>query len=269
MCILCDAANLRMLVSPLRDLSHLDLSESIHIAREAAIQLVLDTTDALGEIEDSESLLRNLAPEVYLEYVVERAEQDGVARDPEVREWKAAVSDHSILLDPRVQAFLSSAAEGLASYALQLQDHRSVLERYLEVPAGAPVFGGIGPNGEIAFDLGSERYVVLTDDEALRIVMDRLIDDLWREDPARLLAYTNLPAGAVDILAAAQQRPQEEANDVLAGMVDVQALSEDTLRQSGCARFLAEGISDDFTEQRFGDRLIIRLLMSGQPEDDD
>src|SRR5690606_1073401 len=154
-----------------------------------------------------------------------------------------------------------SAAEGLATYILQIREHKRALEQFLEERGGAVVFGGVGLNGEIIFDRGSERYVVLDDDEALRIAMDRLASNLRNEDPRWLLEYTNLPIGATDVLAAMQQGPADRANDILAGIVDLQALTEDRVRQIGYAPFVAEGVTEEFSEQRFGDRIIVRLRL--------
>jgi len=258
MCVLCEKDNLRLLVSPLRHLSQQELADAIGIAREAAWQLVLDTADALTEA--SEPAERSeVGPSGYLEYVVERAERDGVIAAGAVAEWSEALRDERIYRDPRVQAFLSSAAEGLASYVLQIRDHQEALERFLEERNGGVRFAGVGGNGEITFIRGSDRYVVLSDEEALRIAMDRLALDLCREDPRWLLAYTNLPVGAADVVAAMQQGPPDRANDILAGIVDLQALAEDRVRQVGYAPFIAEGVTDEYSEQRFGDRIIVRF----------
>src|SRR5690606_488299 len=127
--------------------------------------------------------------------------------------WVSAARDDSILRDPRVQGFLSSAAEGLATYILQIREHKLALEQFLEERNGAVVFAGVGVNGEIIFDRGFERYVVLSDDEAMRIAMDRLASNLRNEDPRWLLEYTNLPVGATDVLAAVQKGPADRAND--------------------------------------------------------
>lgn len=259
MCILCHSASLRLLVAPLDSLSHLDLSESVRVAREAAMQLVLDTTDTAGELENSGAILDELASDTYIEYVVERAERDVVATSEEVSGWNASAEDGSIYLDPRVQAFLSSAAEGLSTYVVHIQDQRAVLERFLEVPSGRIEFAGIGASGEVMFDLGPERYIVLSDEEALQIAIDRVSLSLHDEDPTRLLPYTSLPDAAVEVLAAAQTKGQDEANDILSGIVDLRALAEDVLRQHGYAQLVLENLTQDHTEQRFGDRVIIRL----------
>ncbi len=268
MCILCNAESLRLLVTTLDSLPHPELAESIRVAREAAMQLVLDTADALQEFEGPEAALHAIGPDAYVHYVVDRAEQDGIADAAEVREWRAALGEGRILTDPRVQAFLSSATEGLAIYIAQIREKRAILERFLEVSAGSTLFAGIGPYGEISFDYGNDRYVVLSDEEAMQIAVERISRELWQEDPALLLRYSNLPEDAIDLIVTAQRGPQEKANDILAGIIDVTALAEDTVRQTGYARFVAEGISDDFTEQRFGDQLIVRLRLSGAPRDE-
>lgn len=266
MCVLCDKENLRLLVSPLTSLSHRELADAITIAREAAWQLVLDTADAITERDpDSEGLSPHVGPDGYLDYIVDRAEREGAIEPGDVAFWNGALRDESILRDPRVQAFLSSAAEGLANYILQIRDHQAALELFLEERNGAVVFAGIGLNGEIIFDRGPERYVVLSDDEALRIAMDRMATGLCKEDPRRLLEYTNLPMGAADVLAAMQKGPPDRANDILAGIVDLHALTEDRVRQVGYAPFIADGVTDEFSEQRFGDRVIIRLRVSPDP----
>lgn len=268
MCILCNPESLRLLVTPLGSLSHPELAESIRVAREAAMQLVLDTADALQEFEGPEAALRTVGPDGYLQYVVERAEQDGVAGADEVREWNAAQNEGRVLLDPRVQAFLSSSTEGLAIYLSQIREKQAVLERFLELRPETTTFGGIGAHGEIGLDHGNDRFIVLSDEEALQIAIDRIARDLWKEDPALLLRYSNLPEDAIDLIVTAQRGPQEKASEILAGIIDVTALAEDTVRQTGYARFIAEGLTDDFSEQRFGDQLIIRLRLSGAPREE-
>jgi hypothetical protein len=37
------------------------------------------------------------------------------------------------------------------------------------------------------------------------------------------------------------------------------------VRQVGYAPFIADGVTDEFSEQRFGDRVIIRLRVSPDP----
>jgi len=266
MCILCHTDSLRLLVTPLASISHLELAESIRVAREAAMQFVLDTADAWADDEGSEETLPTVDHDSYIRYVVERAESDGVLDSDGADEWRQTASRAEIINDPRVQAFLSSGVEGLAVYSAQIREKRAVLERFLEVARGATAFGGIGASGEIFFDLDEERFIVLTDDEALQIAMDHVSSELWQEDPARLLRYSSLPDEGISLLTSAQQGPQERANEILAGIVDVPLLVEDMVRQMGYGRFVAAGITDDFTEQRFGDVLILRLRV---PDDVD
>ena len=204
---------------------------------------------------------RFVGPEGYVEYVIDRAQRDGVLRDSEASSWSGDHRDGTIYHDPRVQAFLSAAAEGLATYILQIAEHKKALELFLEERNGGVSFAGIGGSGEILFDRGVERYVVLNDDEALRIAMDGVATSLSREDPQHLLEYTNLPLGAADVVAAMQQGPADRANEILAGIVDLQALTEDRVRQIGYAPFVAEGVTEEFSEQRFGDRIIVRLRL--------
>lgn len=269
MCILCDTHSLRLLAAPLETLSNPDLAEAIRAAREAAMQLVLDTADAWADDEEGEDAFPRVDPDSYLGYVVERAEHDGLLTAEEARDWRDSLRAETLLSDPRVQAFLSSAAEGLAVYITQIREKRALLERYLEVRRGTPVFGGIGPAGEIYFDYGEHRYVVLSDDEAMQIAMEHVTNTLWQEDPARLLRYSSLPDDGIGILTAAQQGPQDRANDILAGIVDVALLTEDTVRQHGYARFVAEGPVDDVTEQRFGDVVILCMRLPDEPAEDD
>ena len=264
MCVLCEKGNLRLLTAPLGTLGHRQLAESIGLAREAAWQIVLDTADAIAESAEVDAC-QQLGPEGYFDYVIDRAERDGVLQSPDLEGWHQALRDASIYSDPRVQAFLSSAAEGLADYILQMREHKEALELFLEERNGGVVFAGIGPSGEIVFDCGPARYVVLSEDEGLRIAMDRLADDLCQEDPRWLLEYTNLPVGAADVLAAMQQGPPDRANDILAGIVDLKALTEDRVREVGYAPFVAEGVTEEFSEQRFGDRVIVRLRMPEPP----
>ncbi len=265
MCVLCDKENLRLLVAPLAELSHRELADAISVAREAAWQLVLDTADAITEAEQAGSS-QEIGPEGYIDYVVDRAQRDGAIREAERLQWSSAMRDRSIYCDPRVQAFLSSSAEGLATYILQIREHKKALEQFLEERDGGVRFAGVGANGEIVFDRGLERYIVLSDDEALRIAMDRLSCNLCNEDPRWLLGYTNLPEGATDVLSAMQQGPPDRANDILAGVVDLQALTEDRVKQIGYGPFVAEGVTEEFSEQRFGERIIVRLRLPEGPD---
>jgi hypothetical protein len=264
MCVLCDKENLRLLVAPLASLTHRQLADAIAVAREAAWQLVLDTADAITEAEQTGSS-QEIGPEGYIDYVVDRAQRDSAIRETERLLWSSSMRDQSIYWDPRVQAFLSSAAEGLATYILQIREHKKALEQFLEERNGGVRFAGVGVNGEIVFDRGLERYIVLNDDEALRIAMDRLACNLCNEDPRWLLGYTNLPDGATDVLSAMQQGPPDRANDILAGVVDLQALTEDRVKQIGYAPFVAEGVTEEFSEQRFGERIIVRLRLPEGP----
>lgn len=266
MCVLCEKENLRLLASTLDNLTKRELADAIAVAREAAWQLVLDTADGMNEVDAGE-VSDVVGPDGYLEYVIERADRDGILLPTEELAWTQSVRDESIYKDPRVQAFLSSAAEGLATYLLQIREHKEALELFLEDRSGTIRFSGVGPSGEVVFDRQQERYVVLTDDEAIRIAMDRLANGLCKEDPRWLLGYTNLPVGAADVLAAMQQGPPDRANDILAGIVDLHALTEDRVRQVGYAPFVAEGVTEEFAEQRFGDRIIVRLrLPQSSPE---
>jgi hypothetical protein len=261
MCVLCDKENLRLLSAPLGSLSHPRLAEAIAISREAAWQLVLDSADTIA---DGERRFEewSFAPSHYLEYVIDRAATNGALR----ARWIESVRDGSILLDPRVQGFLSSAAEGFAVYAILVGAHREALEQFLEERTGAVVYAGVGGNGEVLFDRGTERYVVLSEEEAFRIAVDRVTGNLREESPDRLLQYTNLPDGATDVLATMQKGDDERANEILAGIVDVEALTDDLVREVGYGRFIAEGVTEEFSEQRFGDRIIIRMRLPDDPD---
>ncbi|MDQ3556384.1 MAG: hypothetical protein M3409_06365 [Gemmatimonadota bacterium] len=267
MCILCNADSLRLLVAPLDSLSHVDLAESVRVAREASMQLALDAADALGDAGAPAPQPERLDPEEYLRYAVDRAEQDGISDAGEVRAWEKAFEAGTLLTDPRVQAFLSSAAEALAGYLVQIEEQRAILERFLEIRPEQIVFAGIGPHGEVSFDFGDERCVVLSEEEAMQIAIDAVTSELWREAPERLLRYSSLPDDALDLLVTAQRNPQDKAVDILSGIVDVAALAEDAVRQNGYGGFIAEGMTDDFTEQRFGEVVIIRLRLSDAPHE--
>jgi hypothetical protein len=268
MCILCNADSLRLLVMPLDSITSPQLAEAVGVAREAAMQLVLDAADAWADEVGSEEAIPVVEPEGFVRYAVERAEHDGLIDTEAVEEWRSSLEDDSILRDARVQAFLSSAVEGLAIYSLQIREKRRVLERYLEVPRGAAVFGGVGASGEITFEFGDDRYIVLSDDEALQIAMDHIASELWKQDPAVLLRYTSLPDDGVTLLASAQREPQDRANEILAGIIDLPLLVEDRVRQVGYGRFVTDGITTDFEEQRFGDVVVLRLRGPFEPDDD-
>ncbi len=259
MCVLCSADNLRLLTAPADSLPYLQLAESVRVAREAAMQYVLDTIHDLRETPGEAPSL-DVSPEEYLHYVVERAEEDGVATPGDLRSWNAALQGE-YAADPRVQAFVSSAVEGLARYLSKLDDQREALARFLETRPERMEFAGVGLSGELYFRHGGDAYAAVGDDEAAQIAMDRVSWNLHREDPALLLRYTDLPDSALDILRDAQKRPEEEANHVLSGMVDVPALADDALRQRGYGWLVTDNPSDVVSEQRFGDRMIIRFQL--------
>ena len=118
MCVLCYAENLRLLTAPASSLGYLQVAEAVRVAREAALQYVLDLVHELRESPGDLPPLE-VGAEEYLYYVVERAEEDGVATPGELRAWTA--SPHGeYAADPRVQAFVSSAVEGLARYLARM-----------------------------------------------------------------------------------------------------------------------------------------------------
>ena len=256
MCVLCIAENLRLLTAPADSLPHQQLAESIRVAREAAMQYVLDTVHAMREDASGPPSLE-VSPEEYLHYVVERAREDGVSTPGELRSWTLTLHGE-YAHDPRVQAFVSSAVEGLAGYLAQVDEQRELIARFLEARPEHLRFAGVGLSAELYFQYGDDTYVALSDDEAAQIAVDRISWNLSKEDPRLLLHYTDLPDGALDILVDAQQRPEEEANQVLAGMVDVTALADDALRQRGYAWLVSETPTDVLAEQRFGDRMVLR-----------
>lgn len=266
MCVLCNAESLRLLVVPAGSLGPPQLAESIRVARDAAVQFVLDTVDALRDDPGGELSLEVDAEE-YVRYVIARAEEDAVATPAELRSWTAA---HPVdyAPDARVQAFVSSAVEWLATYRARIEEQRGILSRYLEDRSNGVVFTGVGPSSELYFRYGEDTYVVLTDADALQIAVDRVSWGLHREDPHVLLQYTTLPDGAVDILSDAQKRPEDEANQVLAGMVDVSALAEDTLRQHGHGWLVTDPQLGGAVEQRFGDRVVVRFRETDEDEDE-
>src|SRR5690606_17828188 len=100
-----------------------------------------------------------VGPEGYIDYVVDRAVRDNAIEEGDRIAWYAASREGSILRDPRVQGFLSAAAEGLATYILQIREHKLALEQFLEERNGGVSFAGVGANGEIVFDRAFERYV--------------------------------------------------------------------------------------------------------------
>ncbi|HEV2148721.1 MAG TPA: hypothetical protein VGR37_15055 [Longimicrobiaceae bacterium] len=267
MCVLCNAESLRLLVVPAGGLTPLDLAESIRVAREAAVQYVLDTVDDLRE-DPAADLPLTVDTEAYVRFVIERAEEDAVATPAEIRAWTSVLSIE-YASDARVQAFLSSAVEWLATYRSRIDEQRAILSRYLEARAGTVVFTGVGPSSELYFRHDEHTYVALTDADALQIAMDRISWGLHREEPQVLLQYTSLPDGALDILSDAQKRPEDEANQVLAGMVDVAALAEDTLRQHGHAWLVTDPQLGDAVEQRFGDRVVVRFRESEEENEGD
>ncbi|HEX2091481.1 MAG TPA: hypothetical protein VHG28_03725 [Longimicrobiaceae bacterium] len=263
MCVLCNAESLRLLIVPVRSLAPLKLAEAIRVARDAAVQYAVDTVDALRD-DPGSTLPWKVEPEEYVGFVVNRAEEDAVGTPAELRAWTTSYAEE-YADDPRVQAFVSSVAEWLATYRARIEEQRGLVSRFLEARSDSVVFAGVGFGSELYFRHAEHTYVALTDEEALQIAVERVAWGLHREDPSVLLHYTGLPDGAVDILADAQKRPEDEANQVLAGMVDVTALAEDTLRQNGHGWLVADPENGEVVEQRFGDRVVIRFR---ETEDD-
>lgn len=264
MCILCDTQSLRLLIAPLPSLSPGQLADAIRAAREAATQMVIRHVEAKVEQGDS-------APELdadgYGELIVDRAQTDGVITPPELRVWRRAFADGTALRDdPRVQAFLSSCAEGVAEHQAMVTERSELLARYLEIRSHEVRVDSVGPDGEVWFDVRGDTFALLTEAESMELVVRQITDTLPHRAPDELLRYTTLPDGAVDVLADIQLRPDEEAADILAQMVDVAAMAEDAVRAGGYAPLLTEEAGVDVEETRFGEMLVFRTRAGGTPE---
>lgn len=255
MCILCDHGTLRLLTAPLEQLVPGELGDAIRVAREAA---------GPGILDHAEAVLRGEAPpipdaEMYGEVVVARALDAGVLSRAAASAWEARLRKASTARDPRVQAFVSTCAELVDEYRVLFAERREVVERYVEARGDAVEFAGIGQDGELWFEYREESYAPLTQAEATDTVERELVATLHATQPETLLRYSMLPDAALEVLVGVQAKPAEDANEILAGMIDLAALAEDRIRAEGYAPFFrGEGI-DSVEDLRFGEWIIVRV----------
>lgn len=255
MCILCDHGTLELLTTPLDRLAAGQLSEAVRAAREAAGPGVLDHAEAALRGDAAMQVEAGFFGEV----VVARALESGVLSSSEASRWDAGLATPEGQRDPRVQAFLSSCAEILDDYAVLVVERRQVVERFVEAFPGGVRFMWLGPDGELWFDFDSESYVALTESEAKEIVQRELSGTLQTMEPELLLRYSGLPDTGLDVVLGIQAKPEETANALLSGLIDLPALADDQVRAVGYAPFFRGDPPRPVEDLRFGEWVIIRV----------
>lgn len=258
MCILCEPRTLELLTAPLAHFAPGQLSEAIRTAREAA---------GAGILDYAEDVLRGDLPfelnaNLYAEIVINRALEAGVLGNPEAACWQAQLRQGNCgALDARVQAFVSSCAEVIDEYRLLYNERQQVVERFVEAH-GQPVrFGWLGRDGELWFEFQSDAYAVLSYTEAIEIVQREVSATLHTTDPDTLLRYTALPDTAREVIASIQAKPQDVANSILAELIDLPALADDQIRNSGYAPYFRGELTGAIEDLQFGDWIIIRAAL--------
>lgn len=254
MCILCDHGTLEALTAPLESLPPGRISDAVRAAREAAGPGVLDHAEAVLRGDADPVVDAGLYDEV-----VGRALESGVLSSMHATDWDARLQDGEALRDPRVQAFLSSAAEILDEYRVLLTDRRQVVERFVEATGTSVAFLGLGPDGELWFDYESESYVALNQEEAREIVQRELGATLHAMDADVLLRYCNLPDSASDVIIGILSKPNDVANGILGEMVDLPHLADDRIRAVGYAPFFRGEPPRPVEDLRFGEWIILRV----------
>lgn len=259
MCVLCDPHALELLSMPLERLSPADRVRAIQLARDAS------TAAAAPVVEE---VLRGDAafagePEAYLEAVVERGLEDGVLSRGDTFRWEAEIASGRALRDPRVQAFLAGLAELAADYQARAEEERVLLARFLETRPAGLRFATLGRGWELWHEHGGFGYAVVHRDERVRVAAVYLQGTLHRMEPAELLPYTDLPDAGLALLRDVRGRAPDEADDLLAGIVDVDALAADRVRRHGLAHLMG---GEGAEEIPFGEHVVVRAR--GVPEGD-
>lgn len=255
MCVLCDVAVLRRLGAPFDSLAQQERADAIREARDAAAVISPELADAA--LRGNAPALDD--PQLYDRHVLSTAQEEGVLTSSDAFRWRTALAGPNGLDDARVQAFLSSCAEYVASYLAGAADRRRILERYLEVHTHDVEFAGIGRDGEVWYENRGARYAVLTDEEAMEMAVMRITETLPSLTPEELLPYTRLPASALDVLEAIRTRPQDEAAEVLAGIVDVALMAEDRVSREGFGPLFVEEGEEAMEDSDFGDYVVLHL----------
>lgn len=255
MCILCDHGTLELLTTPLEQLAPGQLANAIRTAREAAGPGVLDHAEAVLRGETASGA----GSELYADVVVARALEAGVLKSSEAFGWGTRLGSSRGHADPRVQAFVSTCVEILDDYRILLEERRQVLDRFLEAHHAPVTFSYLGQDGEMWLDYQGEAYAVLTEGEAMEIVERELGATLHRLDAETLLRYTTLPDAGLELLQGILAKPEEVADSLLSGLIDLPALADDRVRAEGFAPYFASDAACTAEDLRFGDWIIIRL----------
>ena len=255
MCILCDHGTLDKLTLPLDQLGPGELAEAVRTARDAA---------GPGVMDHAEAVLRGEAParvgaEMFGEAVVARALEAGVLSSGDAFRWNESLRRERTPADPRVQAFVSSCCEILDDYRLLLDERRRVVEMFLESRGTGVTFAWLGRDGELWFEYRGEMHAALSEAEALEIVERELSASLHTLQAEELLRYTTLPETGLEVLEGILSKPADQADSLLAGIIDIGALADDRVRTSGFAPFFQGEQTRPVEDLRFGEWVIVRV----------
>lgn len=255
MCILCENATLELLTSSMDGYQPGQLAEAVRTARDAAAPGVMDHAEAVlrGEVP------ARVTAEIFGEVVVARALEAGVLTSAAACDWEEGLRRDGGSHDPRVQAFVSSCAEILDEYRLLLVERQQIVERFVEARGASVTFSWLGRDGELWFEYGGELYAALAESEALEIVERELSSSLHSLEAETLLRYTTLPDTGLEVLAGILARPEEDADALLAGLIDIHALADDRVRSVGFAPFFKGEEERAVEDLRFGSWIIIRI----------
>lgn len=255
MCILCDHGTLDKLTVPLERLGPGELAEAIRTARDAAGPGIMDEAEAMLRGESA----GEVDAEIFGEVVVARAREAGVLSDADAFHWNEALTRAPASDDPRVLAFISSCAEMLDDYRLLVRERKQVIEMFMESRDDGVTFSWLGRDGELWFDYRGETYAALSEMEALEVVERELAGTLHTSTAQSLLRYTTLPDTGVEVLEGILAKPAEQADALLAGLIDIGALADDRVRASGFAPFFQNEQSRPVEDMRFGEWVIVRV----------
>jgi hypothetical protein len=254
MCILCDHGTLDKLTLPLERLGPGELAEAIRTARDAAGPGVMDIAEAVLRGEAS----GRVAADTFGEVVVARALEAGVLSSSAAFQWNEGLK-RTQADDPRVLAFISSCAEILDDYRLLLGERRQVIEMFVEDRDNNVAFSWLGRDGELWFEYRAEQYAALSELEALEVVERELAGTLHTLSSEALLKYTTLPDTGLEVLEGILAKPADQADALLAGLIDIGALADDRVRTSGFAPFFQGEHTGPVEDMRFGEWVIVRV----------
>jgi hypothetical protein len=141
------------------------------------------------------------------------------------------------------------------SYWIMMDEAREP-EEVVAVVAGYDIDDVSEGYGEGVYEVGSEEWLCVTDDEADELVEDAVRESLWAFKPSFLLDY--LPDGMTEEALGAIQGLYEDANDPLLAMIggDVSELAADAVGLDGRGHFLS---GYDGEEREYGKWFLYRV----------